>query len=53
MKPTIKSLCAFALLGLLFAGCTTSKCGSCCDSGKCDMKTPAGTNNLSTVPAAK
>ncbi|HEX3798930.1 MAG TPA: hypothetical protein VH413_09540 [Verrucomicrobiae bacterium] len=56
MKPTIKGLCGFALLGLLLAGCTTGHGGSCCDGGSCDAKTamkPAATNTVSTVPSSK
>jgi len=53
MKPTIKNLSAFALMGLLFVGCTTSRSGSCCDDGKCDVKTAAATNTISNVPNTK
>jgi hypothetical protein len=55
MKPTLKSLSAFALMGLLFVGCTTSQSSSsCCDGGKCDdMKIATATNTVSNVPNTK
>ncbi len=54
MKPTLKNLSAFALMGLLFVGCTTSQSSSsCCDGGKCDVKTAAATNTISNVPNTK
>jgi hypothetical protein len=54
MKPTIKNLSAFALMGLLFVGCTISQSSSCCDGGKCDdMKVATATNTISNVPNTK
>jgi hypothetical protein len=55
MKPTLKNLSAFALMGLLFVGCTTSQSSSsCCDGGKCDdMKVATATNAVSNVPNTK